>query len=60
LLVGKLERCPYCGKWSVVAAASREALAAAQAAEVAASKPAVPGPSPDEELRRQIEESRYQ
>jgi len=60
LLVGKLERCPYCGKWSVVAAASLEALAAAQAAEVEASRPAVPGPSPDEELRRQIEESRYQ
>jgi hypothetical protein len=60
LLVGKLERCPYCGQWSVVAAASREALAAAQAAEVEASKPAVPEASPDEKLRRQIEESRYQ
>ena len=60
LLVGKLERCPYCGKWSVVAAASREALAAAQAAEVEAAKPAVPEASPDETLRRQIEESRYQ
>jgi hypothetical protein len=60
LLVGKLERCPYCGKWSVVAAASPEALAAAQAAEIEASKPAVPEPNPEEELRRQIEESRYQ
>ena len=60
LLVGKLERCPYCGKWSVVAAASPEALAAAQAAEVEAAKPAVPEASPDEILRRQIEESRYQ
>ena len=60
LLVGKLERCPYCGKWSIVAAASREALAAAQATEVEASKPAVPEASPDEKLRRQIEESRYQ
>jgi len=59
LLVGKLERCPYCGKWGIVAAASREALAAAEAAEVEASKPAVPEASPDEKLRRQIEESRY-
>ncbi len=60
LLVGKLERCPYCGKWGIVAAASREALAAAEAAEVEDSKPAVPEASPDEKLRRQIEESRYQ
>ncbi len=60
LLVGKLERCPYCGKWSVVAAASREALTAAQAAEVEASRSAVPEASPDEKLRRQIEESRYE
>jgi hypothetical protein len=60
LLVGKLERCSYCGKWSVVAAASREALAAAEAAEIEASKPAVPEPNPEEKLRRQIEESRYQ
>ena len=60
LLVGKLERCPTCGKWSIVAAASPAALAAAEAAEVAASKPTVPEPSPEEKLRRQIEESRYQ
>jgi hypothetical protein len=60
LLVGKLERCPYCGKWCIVAAASREALAAAEAAEAVASQAAVPEASPDEKLRRQIEESRYE
>ena len=60
LLVGKLERCPYCGKWSIVAAASHEALAAAEAAEAVASKAAVPEASPDEKLHRQIEESRYE
>jgi hypothetical protein len=60
LLAGKLERCPTCGKWSIVAAASPAALAAAEAAEVEASKPAVPELSPEEKLRRQIEESRYQ
>jgi len=60
LLVGKLERCPYCGKWSVVPQASREALAAAEAAEAEASKPTVPEASPEEKLRRQLEESQYQ
>ena len=60
LLLGKLERCPYCGKWSVVPAASREALAAAELAELEASKPSVPTVNPEEKLRRQIEESRYQ
>jgi hypothetical protein len=60
LFLGKLERCPYCGKWSVVRAASREALAAAEAAEARAAQPSVPEPSPEEKLRRQIDESRYQ
>jgi hypothetical protein len=60
LLTGKLERCPYCGKWSIVPRAGRETLAAAEAAEREASKPAVPEASPEEKLRRQIEESRYQ
>jgi len=60
LVTRRFERCPYCGKWGLVQAASREALTAAEAAEVAASQPAVPEPSPEEKLRRQIEESRYQ
>jgi Bacterial Ig domain len=60
LVTRKLERCPYCGKWSLVSRASREALAAAEAAEVEASQPAVPEPNPEEKLRQQIEESRYQ
>jgi hypothetical protein len=60
LLVGKLERCPYCGKWSIAPAASPAALAEAEAAELEASKPDVPDLNPEEKLRRQIEESRYQ
>jgi hypothetical protein len=60
LVTRKLERCPYCGKWSLVSRASREALAAAEAAEAEASKPAIPEPSPEEKLRQQLEESRYQ
>jgi DNA-directed RNA polymerase subunit RPC12/RpoP len=60
LVTRRFERCPYCGKWGLVQAASREALTAAEAAEVAASRAAVPEPSSEEKLRRQIEESRYQ
>ena len=60
LIAHKFERCPYCGKWSLVRAASRAALTAAEAAELESSRPAVPEPSPEEKLRRQIEESRYQ
>jgi len=59
LIVNKFDRCPNCGKWSVVGRASREALAAAEAAEIASATPEMPEPSPEEKLRRQIEDSRY-
>lgn len=59
VVTGKLVHCPYCGKWSVARRASREALAAAEAAEVIGSRPTVPEMSEEEKLRRQIEESRY-
>ncbi len=58
LLFGKLERCPYCGKWSITRPATMEALRAAEQAEVQAAAPLVPEPTPEEQLRRQIEESR--
>jgi DNA-directed RNA polymerase subunit RPC12/RpoP len=60
LLTRKLERCPYCGKWSFVSRASPEALEVAEASETGASNPAVPTPSLEEKLRQQLEESRYQ
>ena len=59
LIVNKFDRCPHCGKWSAVGRASREALAAAEAAETGAAAPEVPEPSPEEKLRRQIEDSRF-
>lgn len=60
LVMHKLDRCPNCGKWSVVGRASREELAAAEAAEAEMdSAPEVPELSPEEKLRRQIEESKY-
>lgn len=61
LVVGTLQRCPYCGKWAVLRRAGREALAAAEAEAVAGAKPQVsPSLSAEEKLRRQIEDSRYQ
>ncbi len=64
LLVGKLQRCPYCGHWAVLRRASPAALAAAEAKAAATEAgPAAAPPAPlseEEKLRRQIDDSRYQ
>ncbi|HNT76580.1 MAG TPA: Ig-like domain-containing protein [Anaerolineae bacterium] len=61
LVTGKLERCPYCGKWSIAMRASPDMLAAAEAAELteAGEQPA-PTLSEEERLQRELENSRYQ
>lgn len=58
----KYDRCPYCGRWSLVRRASREELEAAEAAEIAAaSQGKFNGSRSDEEvLRQEIEDSRYE
>jgi hypothetical protein len=61
LLVGKLERCPYCGKLSVAPARSKAELRAAEVAEVAtAGASPVNGASPDERFDKDLDDSRYQ
>ena len=61
MVVGKLERCPYCGKVSVVAARPMAELRAAEAAELAAAGASpVNGDSPDERLHKDLDDSRYQ
>jgi hypothetical protein len=61
MVVGKLERCPYCGKVSVLAARSMTELRAAEAAELAAAGAApTNGASPDEQLHKDLDDSRYQ
>jgi len=57
----KLERCPYCGKWSVVRAQSMEKLRAAEQAELerAGTGQAV-GESDEEKLRKDLDDSKYQ
>ena len=62
LLVGKLERCPYCGKWSLARRASSAELAAAEAAELEMTpeREQTPALSEEERLRRDLEDSRYE
>jgi ribosomal protein L32 len=61
LLVGKLERCPHCGKTAIARRATPDQLAEAEArlqAEEGGGM-AQSDESPEERLRRQIEQSRY-
>ncbi len=60
-LRAKFTRCPYCGKWSLVSRAAPEQLRAAEMAELQSGQPETPiaTPSPEEQLKRQLDESRY-
>ncbi len=61
LLVGKLERCPHCGKWAVVARASAEALRQAEARWARdASRGQLEFEGEEERLKRLMEESKYE
>jgi len=62
LVVGKYDRCPYCGKWSLTRAASPSQLAAAEAAELEAitqAEQTSPIDQPDQ-LKRDLDDSKYQ
>jgi hypothetical protein len=61
-VVGKFDRCPYCGKWSLVRRVSPDMLQAAEQAELEAQGEAhsLPEMSEEEKLRRDLENSRYQ
>lgn len=56
-----LDRCDHCGRWSLVRRASPGELRAAETAELARSLPEAPvtAETPEEKLRRQLEESRF-
>lgn len=61
VVVGKLDRCPYCGKWSVIHRFSPQSLQEAEKAELSSNLAAqehVKG-SEEDELRKEIEDSRY-
>jgi len=58
----KFDRCPYCGKWSLVRRASKEELDAAEAAEIEAAQAGAftPEVSEEDQLRQQLDDSRYE
>ena len=61
LLIGKLERCPHCGKWAIVRRASREALEKAEARWIDdKARGGLDVESEDDKLRRMIEDSRFE
>jgi DNA-directed RNA polymerase subunit RPC12/RpoP len=60
LLAGKLARCPYCGRFSVVRGASMQELRAAEQAEVEAAKEHIPEESEEEKLKKELDDSKYQ
>jgi len=60
--LGKLDRCPYCGKWSVVRRQSLQMLRAAEEAELESAKEtgSVQGMTEEEKLKKQLEDSKFQ
>lgn len=60
--LGKFDRCPHCGKWSVVRVAPPAMVQAAEALlDDGGEAPAGPEPAltPEEKLRRRLEDSKY-
>jgi DNA-directed RNA polymerase subunit RPC12/RpoP len=60
LLSGKLDRCPYCGKWSVVRRVPLAKLRDAEQAELEAAQGPVPETPEEEKLRQKLDDSKYQ
>ena len=61
LVVGKLDRCENCGKWSIMRGYPLDVLRAAEAAERAAEQSTSPVSEKSEEdkLRDMLDDSRY-
>ncbi len=61
LVVGKLDRCPYCGRWSLVRRSPLEVLRLAEAAELeaAGSEGLAPAVSEENRLRKELDDSRF-
>ncbi len=57
MVTAKYDRCPHCGKWSIVRAASPQALREAEEAMLHPHTPQTA--SPEESLEKALDESRY-
>ena len=60
MIVGKLTPCPHCGKWSIVKRASMSDLHVAELAELDTEKEQISEASEEENLRKELDDSRYQ
>jgi hypothetical protein len=61
MIIGKLDRCPHCGKWSLVRRYPAADLRQAELAEVETGKESETiAPGAEERLQRDLEDSRYQ
>lgn len=63
VVIGKLDRCPHCGKWSIVQRASPATLRQSEARELEMAQEEGLQPSQEseeEKLRKELENSRYQ
>ncbi|HEY62859.1 MAG TPA: hypothetical protein G4N95_09450 [Anaerolineae bacterium] len=60
LLIGKLQRCPHCGKWSIVPRASKQALADAELRLASDGKIDINKSTGKDEVRQMIEDSRFE
>lgn len=60
LLVGKLQRCPHCGKWAIVARASQQNLNEAEKRWYREGTSSVDSPSDEENMRQLLDDSRYE
>ena len=60
--LNKIDRCPFCGKWSYVRTRSREELLAAEKAELAQVHPEAvfTGETEADKLKKEIDDSRFQ
>jgi len=60
LAVRKLDRCPYCGRWSLVRHAPLGELQAAESAELERAKARVLESSEEDRFKKDLDDSRYQ
>ena len=58
----RIDRCPFCGKWSFIRRSSQAELREAEAAEVSQAKsgPSVSGETEEDKLKKAIDDSRFQ
>jgi DNA-directed RNA polymerase subunit RPC12/RpoP len=60
LLVARLDRCPYCGKWSFVRWTSLDELRTAERAEAQTPQGQIPEISAEEKQKKELDDSKYQ